>query len=404
MQGENPAKRSRFALMTIVLLVGAVVTMLLAAPASALHSKNPSRPGQIGPEGDEYLGFDPMETSIPYVAWRGEEVRLVKCFDPEYFEPREHGQANEGGIPGVAIEADETGEWQIMDWSGDAHVWPKFFDDNDQQTRVFWPEEGDQSGRGCFAIDITSHKPGIAIVKLKVDDSGTNDGGVGDDLQGEGDPVATHQFVVIWMAFQDVRLRDLDGDNPLGPVTINPGDRNQLGVVVQGRVPLNEEFETELGLGTDTLVFPEDYPALARTPLAHVSWPLQKANNGIEGDDNYNNPSCDDNPSTGVPTGIAANNDNGDLDAPDRSACDSDVGDEEEGLDLAYVPEPRHSPGDFWDIHDSTGPYNTNVYDSAGVNDKPDIADICPGPETADHNEECHVDQFADEGSQEPDT
>ena len=379
MQGENPAKRSRFALMTIVLLVGAVVTMLLAAPASALHSKNPSRPGQIGPEGDEYLGFDPMETSIPYVAWRGEEVRLVKCFDPEYFEPREHGQANEGGIPGVAIEADETGEWQIMDWSGDAHVWPKFFDDNDQQTRVFWPEEGDQSGRGCFAIDITSHKPGIAIVKLKVDDSGTNDGGVGDDLQGEGDPVATHQFVVIWMAFQDVRLRDLDGDNPLGPVTINPGDRNQLGVVVQGRVPLNEEFETELGLGTDTLVFPEDYPALARTPLAHVSWPLQKANNGIEGDDNLQNPTCTSSP------------DEGSLLEPDRGACVEDRGED------YYIPEPRHSSGDFWDIHDSTGPYNVgHVYGA----DKPQIADICPGPAYAangsllEDHADCHVDQL----------
>jgi hypothetical protein len=417
MQGENPAKRFvRFRFVTIAVLVGAFVTMLLATPAGAFHSKNPSRNDQWDnafDRGDVYQGFDPMETSIPYVAWRGEEIRLVKCFDEEYFQPRENGDPREGGLTDaqlslLALEANETGEWQIMDWSGDAHVWPKFFDDNDQQTQVFWPSRGEQRGRGCFAIDITSHKPGIAIVKLKVDDEGSGDG-VGEGVKGEGDPVATHQFVVIWMAFQDVRLRDLDADNPLGPVTENPGDTNNLGVVVQGRIPLNEEFRTELGLSAaiqarGALVFPEDYPALARTPLAHVSWPLQKANNGIEGDDNYNNPSCDDNPLTGAPTGIAANNDSGDLDDPDPNACDSDVGDEEEGLDLAYVPEPRHSPGDFWDIHDSTGPYNTNVYDSATVNDKPDIADICPGPETADHNEDCHVDQFADEGLQEPDT
>jgi hypothetical protein len=405
MQGENPAKRFvRFRFVTIAVLVGAFVTMLLATPAGAFHSKNPSRLNQLEGQPD-YQGFDPMETSIPYVAWRGEEIRLVKCFDPEYFEPREHGQANEGGILGLAIEADETGEWQIMDWSGDAHVWPKFFDDNDQQTRVFWPEEGEQEGRGCFAIDITSHKPGIAVVKLKVDDSGTNDGGVGDDLQGEGDPVATHQFVVIWMAFQDVRLRDLDADNPLGPVTINPGDRNQLGVVVQGRIPLNEEFRTELDLPADirergALVFPEDYPALARTSLAHVSWALQKANNGIEGDDNYRNPSCDDVPAgllEGLETGVGANNDSGTLADPDPAACDTDRTDPPlEPVTYPgahYIPEPRHAPGDFWDIHDSTGPYNTGVY---GPN-KPLIADVCPGVETETHLRDCHVDQFADD-------
>jgi hypothetical protein len=409
MQGENPAKRSRFAFMTIVVLVGAVVTMLLATPASAFHSKNPSRNNQWDTSapspGDVYQGFDPMETSIPYVAWRGEELRLVKCFDPKYFEPRENGDPREGGLTDeelsiLALEANETGEWQIMDWSGDAHVWPKFFDDNDQQTQVFWPRSGEQEGRGCFAIDITSHKPGIAIVKLKVDDEGDRYAdGVGEGVKGEGDPVATHQFVVIWMAFQDARLRDLDAANPLGPVTINPGDRNNLGVVVQGRIPLNEEFSTELGLD-DTLVFPEDYPALARSNLGHISWALQKANNGIEGDDNYNNPTCDDNPATGAPTGVAANNDDGSLDDPDPAACDTDRGDEEEGLDLAYVPEPRHSPGDFWDIHDSTGPYNTSVY---GPN-KPLIEDICPGPETETHNADCHVDQFADYLGQEPDT
>jgi hypothetical protein len=391
MQGENPAKRSRFALMTIVLLVGAVVTMLLATPASAFHSKNPSRPGQIGPEGDEYLGFDPMETSIPYVAWRGEEVRLVKCFDPENFRPRENGDPREGGLTDnplslLALEANETGEWQIMDWSGDDHVWPKFFDDNDQQTQVFWSDEGDQSGRGCFAIDITSHKPGIAIVKLKVDDEGSREGGVGSGVRGEGDPVATHQFVVIWMAFQDVRLRDLEAANPLGPVTENPGDTNQLGVVVQGRIPLNEEFSTELGLD-DTLVFPEDYPALARSNLAHVSWPLQKANNGIEGDDNFQNPSCTLSP------------DEGSLLDRDSGACALDRGEDH------YIPEPRHSPGDFWDIHDSTGPYNTDVYDSATVDDKPDIADICPGPAYAangsllEDHEGCHVDQLVGIGA-----
>jgi hypothetical protein len=341
MRGEAVTKRTGSALAAIAVVLGALA-LVFVAPASAFHSKNASREDQIGEGAGEYEGFDPMETSVPYVAWRGEEVRLVKCFDPEYFRPAASGDPDEGGIPVVASEADETGEWGVIDWSGDPHVWPQFFDDNDKQTRVFFPTYGDQAGRGCFAIDITSHKPGIAIVKLKIDDGRPSPGGVGSAIPGEGDPTAVHQFNVIWMEFRDARLRNLEGGTggPLGPITENPGRTNRVGVVVQGRVPLNAQFTRELNAqlpaedqfaplaefgdeqGESSAIFPEDYPVLARTSLAHVSWALQKANNGVEGDDNTPNETCDEPPDTGT------------LENPVEGVCAGDVG------ESTFIPEP----------------------------------------------------------------
>jgi hypothetical protein len=217
--GETKARRTPLGIAALAAMFGALA-LVLVAPADAFHSKNPSRDDQfnVAEIEDEYEGFDPMETSVPYVAWRGEEVRLVKCYDPAYFTPRENGNPDEGGVI-LAMEPDETGEWAVVHWSGSAENQfdgPVFFDDHDQQTRVFFPVVGsDQAdgGRACFAIDITSHKPGIAVVKLKIDDEGPpNGGGVGDGVPGEGDPVDVHQFNVIWMEFEAPRLRCLEAD------------------------------------------------------------------------------------------------------------------------------------------------------------------------------------------------
>jgi hypothetical protein len=343
--GENQTRRVRGVSATLAVLAG-LVALGLAAPASAFHSKNPSAPPGTDISGD-YRGFDPMETSVPYLAWRGEEVRLVKC--------RSLGQT-ESNL------AETSGEWDVIDWSGDPHVWPKFFDDVDRKTSSF-RGKGDQEGRECWAIDITSHKPGIAVVKLKVDAPTPN-------VPGEGTPDLVHQFNVIWMSLDQAILRNLSGGEggPSGPITENPGQSNRLGVVVKGRVPLNQQFRTELGaqrpaLNADAIVFPDAWPELAQTSLASISQELRLANNGVPDDDPVN------------PEG----------------------------------PEPRHSAfpaSDFWDIHDSTGPYNTTVYGviagaggnpAAGVGGALDWnAANCGVPPTGipvGHNAACHVPQ-----------
>ena len=52
----------RVGLAALVALAAAVV---FAAPAVATHGTRPA--------------FDPQTTNVPYLAWRGEELRLVKC-------------------------------------------------------------------------------------------------------------------------------------------------------------------------------------------------------------------------------------------------------------------------------------------------------------------------------------
>src|SRR5918999_4125849 len=129
MQGEVRMKRFRLAPAVVAALIG-LIALVFAGTAGAFHTKNPSSVPALNAEGSTYRGFDPMETSIPYLAWRGEEVRLVKCFDPR----------------DVQLGELATAEWQVMDWSGDDHVWPKFFDDVDQKTSGF-AGFGDQAGR-----------------------------------------------------------------------------------------------------------------------------------------------------------------------------------------------------------------------------------------------------------------
>jgi hypothetical protein len=390
MQGEVSMKRFRLAPAVVAVLIG-LVALVFAGSAGAYHTKNATEKDTALNEGanDEgfnlidppYLGFDPMETSVPYLAWRGEEVRLVKCFDRTRLV-RETGRNLNQPLA--------TAEWQVMEWSGDQFNWPKFYDDLDQETGRF-VGFGDQSGRDCFAIDITSHKAGIATVKMSIDADDLN--GVLDDvitpldpggnaLIGEGDPVAKHQFVVIWMSLRRPILRCLDGGTGCpgaGPITENPLDRNRLGALVKGDVPLTDQFRTELGaqnsaLDTNNIVLPDAWEALSTTTLASISHGLRISNNGVQNDTGLPGPDDDD-----VNDGRLTVQDSPSLLAGER-----------------WYREPTHSAGDFWDIHDSTGPLNDGVY-------APDqeliVDDFCSGEEESDHNAVCHVAQNPDSGN-----
>ena len=61
--------RTKLKLVLVLASLGA-----LAAPDDGEH--------RIGRgDVDLFEAGDPMETNIPYVAWAGEEIRLVKCID-----------------------------------------------------------------------------------------------------------------------------------------------------------------------------------------------------------------------------------------------------------------------------------------------------------------------------------
>src|SRR5262245_23425667 len=82
-------RRLKLGLLALVALIGA--TMALSTVAQARTTP------------------DPMMASIPYLAWRGEAVRLVKCAPPSAFPA--------GYVPSAA-----DANFTLVDWSGDPHL------------------------------------------------------------------------------------------------------------------------------------------------------------------------------------------------------------------------------------------------------------------------------------------
>ena len=101
MKRESITTRLRIGIASVVALAAVATLATFAGAASA---------GQVF-QGE--VGFDPEATNVPYLAWRGEQVRLVKCFTEE-----ELGAAFEQGLP--------VGTFVIEDWSGDPHQRPNF--------------------------------------------------------------------------------------------------------------------------------------------------------------------------------------------------------------------------------------------------------------------------------------
>ena len=262
----------------------------LAAPLTVLAFLALSGPalagnGENGPFRDVYEAGDPLKTNIPYVAWTGEEVRLMKCVS-------EDDSAPYGDL------AESDAEWAVVDWSGmdvQGHPSrdPAFFDDVDRRTEAFQaggitvigqneqPDDSESSEDGrrtCWAIDIESQKPGLAVVKMAIDDSD----------QPEGSPELKHQFLVIWLTMNNPVLEELaDADFPgieLGDPT---GDGNffpnvpeddaygegLIRVTVNGWFPLGQNFADDLDGDADTNVvtLPADWSTLANRYAVSVN-------------------------------------------------------------------------------------------------------------------------------------
>ena len=202
--------------------------------------------------------FDPETTNIPYLAWRGTEVRLVKCFAPNH--------------PGANAFASR---FIVELWSGDAHERPQFAaaayegaESGDSTTHEAFEGTGEQAGLNCFATDIVSQKPGLAMVKMKATAGGP---GTGAPLR----VVAEHQFLVGWMDINSATMRDIGLTTSTAGQTAPTGGQpsgggiNQAQVLVTGRIAmmgnLGDELNAGMGRAAGTpLVMPNDWPALAR--------------------------------------------------------------------------------------------------------------------------------------------
>jgi hypothetical protein len=157
--------------------------------------------------------FDPQTTNVPYLAWRGEEVRLVKC------EP------NLGEVPDPWDDGSDEfdADWIVEDWSGDSLI-PSL----EQSTVKFSVEENPNGmffGRHCVKANFVSTRPGLAMIKLVISDQAT------------GRPLVKHQFLVGWLSLNKIRLDDGNGGTS---VYDSPGwgTYNWLRARVTGTLPL----------------------------------------------------------------------------------------------------------------------------------------------------------------------
>jgi hypothetical protein len=215
-----------------VWLVAVAVSIFSALAAPAAFAGDAAPGGKLGP------GFDPNTTNIPYLAWAGEQVRLVKCGDfPEGAEA----------------------EWlpDAVDWSGNGHNRPQLVTSSVRTLAA-------ANGWTCFAATWISDKAGLAMIKLKIHDDGVE--------------ITEHQFLVAWMSICANTLTEVNspelGDFAAGaaqgtgifnarsgeevPITAGFG---RLQAQVKGCIPMGENF---VGLfPNNNVTLPDDWAALA---------------------------------------------------------------------------------------------------------------------------------------------
>jgi hypothetical protein len=162
--------------------------------------------------------WDPQTTNVPYVAWRGEQVKLVKC------------------NPVLATEGVSV-EFFVEEWSGTGLV-PRVEDATVNHSD------------GCARADVVSLDPGLARVKLVATNSA-------------GDPILKHQFLVIWMSLTDPSIDEVGRADPTGDSSLGDpaGDGSFKAGGNSGRIQV--EVKGTFPYGGTTYTLPDAWPTLA---------------------------------------------------------------------------------------------------------------------------------------------
>jgi hypothetical protein len=224
---------SRLRLSLIACLAVAAFAGVLVGSASAAAPSDAS--GLAGAS-----EFNPQETNVPYLAWRGEEVRLVKCV----------GGLTDAAIGGPTLQTDGLIRFlhggfdinmSVYEYSGpqeNSFDGPKSVQNN---AAVF-----SEGRRICVRGSWISNKAGIVVIKLTVSFNGV--------ILGQ------HDFLIGWMAVNSANMVNA------GSVTENPGvvPGNSANVQVTGSIPLNQEFQDDWGLPSQ-LIMPNDWALWAHT-------------------------------------------------------------------------------------------------------------------------------------------
>jgi hypothetical protein len=227
-------RRLKLGLLALVAMIGATLVITTVAQARSIP--------------------DPMLSNVPYLAWRGEAVRLVKCVPPSF-------------LPAGYVPSSLDAGFTLVDWSGDPHLaTPQVVTGAPGFNSAMFSVRG-FDGAYCWGQSFISQKAGLAVIKMTVRD-GT-----------AGPYILTHDFYVGWMNLNSIVLCDNSGPGlcagpSTGPITHVPGELtpNVLEANVTGNIPLLQDFN-ELGIGhsitlPDTttapgLVMPDDWATLA---------------------------------------------------------------------------------------------------------------------------------------------
>ena len=219
MMVKSGLTRLRVSLVAFVLvLMSAGLLVASAAASGGLPANSPV--------------FNPQETNVPYLAWRGEEVRLVKCgHELDGLTGAPTLQTNGGFFWGLDVSM------QIFAYSGpqeNSFDGPKAVQNS---ASIFFDRN---TARPCIRADFISNKAGITVIKLTISKNGVI--------------LAQHDFMVGWMAIASARMTNA------GSVTENAGAEpgNSANVQVTGSIPLNSEFQADFGLPA-TLTMPNDW-------------------------------------------------------------------------------------------------------------------------------------------------
>jgi hypothetical protein len=233
--------RISFALAAAVAAIAALTIGVGSAAAGGEQSNGPP---------------DPQTTNIPYVAWAGETVKVVKCLG---FGP---GQT-EASVEGHGFPFNATAS--IEDWSG--------VDETHSGPVIISPPNAWFTTSGlCFSFEVTSQKPGLAVYKLSINNAFI-------PVLLSADSLDQHQFLVIWLQDQAPVINEQAGANlgdPTGNGIFNPipgaGGKDQNGnalnsfengwihILVKGTFPFGNDFAS---YGRPTVTLPDDWAWLA---------------------------------------------------------------------------------------------------------------------------------------------
>ena len=247
-----------------------------------------------GPLGQWTSANDPNSTNVPYLAWRGENLRLVKCFGTNDFN-----QSLEAANPSITspVVTDDNlptlfgqiiqTNVQIEDWSGyDTGINTPKEVINGARTFLYYNMNTGEPVI-CFQDTWASQKSGLAQFKLTVSFGLNNFLGSGVGF-GAQVLVMQHQWLAGWMDLNAPTLDEVSSVNPAtnpeglgdpkGDGSFFAGDNwvqgsdgkwyfdtkahpGEIRATVKGTLPLGQDFTESFPSGTATL--PDDWATLA---------------------------------------------------------------------------------------------------------------------------------------------